>query len=191
MGTITLTSILAFNQVHVEEYVIVTPLVAIISGRGICEMLKISKNFCIELLILSLLIVLIFLSTYSDINFLIKRNVSVCIIHLPELAQILNQTNFTVKGEQTMFHNALKWYGAKAKGCGIFDSEKGEPTVQKEIETLIQNNEKVLYVFQSPECSHYPKFQEKFVEKVNSYNKSIIKEIVNFGEINYTIYQVR
>ena len=191
-----LTSTITVGVFHVEEYVITSPFIAIIIGKGIYEILTISKKFPIFFLGFLFLCVVIILTTYEFYRSYSLRSPSICVVHLPDLAKIINEMNYSfVRSDHVIFHDALFWYGVKEEGGGfIFVEERGKFILDPYINKILKEpspDESILFVFQPPECAAKQNFREIFKEEVEKNNKEIIEERnITFGELTYTIYRI-
>jgi 4-amino-4-deoxy-L-arabinose transferase-like glycosyltransferase len=193
---LTLFSTSMANSLKVDEFAIVFPLVIIIIGKGICGVLEISKiniaTFLVAILVISLMI---FLPLFYFWNYFSKRSPSICVVHLPDLAKMINEMNYSlVRSDDVVFHDALLWYGVKGGGGSfIFEIRGGKIILDPYLNKILKEpspDENILYVFQPLECAQQ-NFREIFKEEVEKNNKEIIEEKnITFGELTYTIYRI-
>jgi hypothetical protein len=131
--------------------------------------------------------------------------------YIPELVKIINEMNYSgIISEEGVFHDALAWYGV-GRGVRykfepgmrwvIFDIDKGRFVFSQEIKYILNRSyevpdvlqpiEKILYVFQPPECEIESDLRERFQEEASKYNRRVIKERdVIFENMTYTLYRV-
>jgi hypothetical protein len=189
-GTLILTSTVAITYFHVEEYVIASPLIAIIIGKGIYEILKISRFHMILFFIISVFCLVVFFSTYTFFTAFSTRSPSSCVRYIPELVKVINEINHSeVVGDDVVLQDALGWYGLPAEP-GHFLFSRESPTIFSIFKEIL-DDKKVLYVFQPPECAVATNLRERFQEEASRYNRSVIKERdVVFENMTYTLYRV-
>jgi hypothetical protein len=184
------------NNLKTEEFAIAFPLIIIIIGRGISEIFEISKiNTPIFLVTIFVISLMIFLPLFYFWNDFSKRPPNICVVHLPNLVNTINEMNYSfVRGDEVVFHDALLWYGAKGEsGDFIFVEEKGKFVLDPYINKILKessSDKNILYVFQPLECTQQ-NFRKIFKEEIEKNNKEIIEEKnITFGELTYTIYRI-
>jgi hypothetical protein len=191
-----LTSTLCLTYFYREEYVIASPFIAIIIGKGIYALLKISKklNRVLFFFIFILIFLILFYSFYPFFDSFLKRSMHPCTLYLSEVAKSINKTNYSIVMTDYIALNAvLQFYGIRT-GLPIFALENGRYTVTDEMKDILQEpsgTETVLYLFQPSICMPDYNLREVFREEVIKNNKTLIKERdVIFGQFTYSLYRI-
>jgi 4-amino-4-deoxy-L-arabinose transferase-like glycosyltransferase len=196
--TLILTSTLAWTKFSREEYVVSSPLIAIITARGISQPIKLLfKNYKFYSILFFLFFVgILLLSFLPFFKSYLDRKVEPCAEYTFQLAKNINETNFSfVIGDHIVFTYALMWYGLPTIGKGIFTLERGEYVVdEKNLQSFI-NEKGILYVFKPIECKIDENWdgidlRNKFERFIIENNKTFVKNEIKIEDVNFTLYQV-